>query len=71
MRQGTTNFGSLIRNRFTRDQGVQSTGGNNTYTINLDTSWAGLLTEAYCGEGTADKNYCLDNGAEVLVRRNG
>jgi hypothetical protein len=66
-------LGTTYRNRFTRDQGLQSTGGDSTYTINIDTSFSDSsgIAASDCGEGTSDANYYLDNGDEVLVRRNG
>lgn len=63
------NFGSVLRNRFDHSQGAQSSGGDNTVTIALDTTWgaSGLYN---LGIGTADQNYYMDNGNPVHCRTN-
>jgi hypothetical protein len=66
-------LGYAYRNRFDRQQGLQGSGGDTTYTINLDASWADAsgIAASDMGEGTANRNVYDDNGHEVLVRRTG
>ena len=61
---GALNFGTVLRNKFSRDQGAQSSGGNNTITIQLGSGWTGWVTS---GVGTPDANRYFD-GAEVNFR---
>lgn len=61
------NLGTFYRNKFSRDQGQQSSGGNNTYTFNLDTTWVGNVSG---GVGTGNANIYLSDGAEVNFRVN-
>jgi hypothetical protein len=59
-------LGSFLRNKFDRTQGDQSSGGDNTQTLNFGfNNWNGHVT---AGAGTADANTYLDNGHEVNVR---
>lgn len=67
-RTAPNNLGDFLRNRFSRDAGQQVSGGNTTYTINIDGTYAGFVNYA---PGGADKNYYEDNLAEVTVRTNG
>lgn len=62
----TNNAGKIWRNKFSRDQGQQSSGGDATYTVNIKTG-----TTCDAGEGTANQNTYMDNGHAVTVRRNG
>jgi hypothetical protein len=65
---GTDNLITALRNRFSRDQGNQSTGGDNTNTISgAGTGWAGSGL-VVGGAGTSDKNYYEDNGNEINFR---
>lgn len=53
-------------NRFSRDQGEQMTGGNDTHTIGgAGTGWSGHINS---GAGTANANVYEDNGAEINFR---
>lgn len=61
-------LGSFLRNRFSRSPGAQSSGGDNVYTISVDSTWVGFLTD---GAGTSNKNVFDDNSAEVNVRYSG
>jgi hypothetical protein len=62
---GTVRIGEFLRNRFDRAQGAQSSGGDNTHTINLGQNWAGRVES---GAGTADANRYMDNGHEINFR---
>lgn len=62
-------YGEFKRNRFTRDQGSQSSGGDTTQTINLQTT-GGTWTAADADIPLTgpDKNYYEDNGNAITVR---
>lgn len=62
-------LGIFYRNRFSRDQGLQGGGGNNTWTVAFDGSYPSSA-EADAGEGTANQNVYESNGDPVTVRRN-
>lgn len=67
-RSAGQNLGTFYRNKFSRDQGNQGSEGNTTHTITLDSTWTGNVDG---GVGTSNKNYYLDDGAEILFRTNG
>ena len=59
-------LGTMVMNRFDRSQASQSSGGDNTQTINLGGSvWAGRVVS---GAGTQYANRYMDNGHEINVR---
>lgn len=59
-------LGNFHRNRFSRDQGDQGSGGNGTQTINLQGGgWTGRFSAPTSG---ANMNYYMDNGAAITVR---
>jgi hypothetical protein len=63
---GGVSLGSFLRNRFSRDQGNQGSGGDTTQTLNFQGgSWAGFVTAPTSG---ADMNYYEDNGHAITVR---
>lgn len=65
------NFGTVHRNEFDRSQGAQSSGGNSTVTIALDSTWGAAGSTHYdFGVGTANQNIYMDDGAPVKVRTN-
>jgi hypothetical protein len=63
--QASESFGSVLRNKFSRDQGAQSSGGDMTLTIQLGSGWTGWVNS---GVGTSDANIYMDNGHEVRFR---
>jgi hypothetical protein len=62
---GGQDLGRIWRNKFDHSQGLQGSGGDNTWTIGLDSS-----VTCDTGDGTANKNVYFDSGNEVTVRRN-
>jgi hypothetical protein len=64
---GGAYLGDFLRNKFTRDQGSQQSGGNTTQTINFQV--AGWTAANWDVPTTgADKNYYEDTGAGITVR---
>jgi len=66
--KGTVNtrmYASVKRNKFSRDQGSQGSGGNNTQTINFQAGWGAAFFDIGTG---ADANVYMDNNAPVTVR---
>jgi hypothetical protein len=62
---GGVNLGSFKRNKFSRDQGTQGSGGNTTYTLAFLGGWAGAVDAPTTGP---DANYYVDDRSLIQVR---
>jgi hypothetical protein len=64
------NLGTFYRNKFGHNQGLDggTPGGNNTYTVLIDSSYVGHVDG---GVGGANKNYYEDNLVEINFRITG
>lgn len=63
---GGVSLGTFYRNKFSRDQGGQGSGGNTTQTLNFQGgTWAGFVDAPTVG---ADANVYEDNLAGITVR---